>query len=428
MRRLKRHVQRRLHRKLFFWFGATIVLTALMVSLVQFVLAGFGRPPWRQDAERFSQFVGKQFEAVWRAPEARSAFARSIADDLDVRVILKDPQDKEIAVYGPECRRWTWDVPVRSKEATLGAVGFCVPHRGSDRSVKFILTLIVILGVLWAMSGKIARHIARPLGRLTQVAQRLGEGDLSARARFRTRDEVGVLAQAIDDMADRIERQIQEQKTLLAAVSHELRTPLGHLRLLVEIAQQDPEEAKATLLDIDKEVQEIDALVGELLASSRLDFTHLDSTGLDVRTVAEHAARRAGLDPDDVVEVEANLTSVTADATLLARALANLLANADKHGGGVDRLRVRTQEGAVAFEVLDGGPGIPESEHHRVFEPFYRGDGGGRGTLGLGLALVGRIAKAHGGRAYVHNREEGGAIVGFTCGHDGARRSEASAV
>ena len=100
-----------------------------------------------------------------------------------------------------------------------------------------------------------------------------------------------------------------------------------------------------------------------------------------------------------------------ADATLLGRALANLIDNAKKHGGGVEALRVRRADGKVSIEVEDGGEGFAEGDEGRVFEPFFRRSE--NGSLGLGLALVKRIAEAHGGRAYAANREGGGAKVGM---------------
>jgi signal transduction histidine kinase len=137
------------------------------------------------------------------------------------------------------------------------------------------------------------------------------------------------------------------------------------------------------------------------------------------------ALERAGADPTALV-VEAvtmgpqaapnpgapssRQVQVLADATLLGRALVNLLDNAKKHGGGVEALKVKRENGHVAFEVEDRGDGFAEGDESKVFEPFYRR--GENGSLGLGLALVKRIAEAHGGRAYAENRGEGGARVG----------------
>jgi two-component system OmpR family sensor kinase len=107
-----------------------------------------------------------------------------------------------------------------------------------------------------------------------------------------------------------------------------------------------------------------------------------------------------------------------ADATLLGRALANLLNNARRHGQGAEALRIFERDGRLAFCVDDRGPGLQPGEETRIFQPFYRKDRGGEareaGSLGLGLALVQRIAQAHGGEAFAENRPGGGARVGFT--------------
>jgi two-component system, OmpR family, sensor kinase len=103
-----------------------------------------------------------------------------------------------------------------------------------------------------------------------------------------------------------------------------------------------------------------------------------------------------------------------ADPTLIARALANLIDNARKHGGGLGGMAVRAGAGTVVFEVCDRGPGFAPGDEARVFDRFYRGGveaAGHHGSLGLGLALVRRIAVAHGGRADAANRPAGGACV-----------------
>ena len=120
----------------------------------------------------------------------------------------------------------------------------------------------------------------------------------------------------------------------------------------------------------------------------------------------EHAgvdAARLEVDGDALID---------ADATLIRRAIANLLDNARIHGGGVVAVRVVRRDGDVVVEVDDAGPGVAPDDRPRVFEPFARAGLGG--TLGLGLALVRRIAAAHGGRAWIADRPGGGARVGFS--------------
>jgi signal transduction histidine kinase len=270
------------------------------------------------------------------------------------------------------------------------------------------------VGVLWLASGWIARRIARPIVHLAGVARDLGDGRLASRARLDRREmgEIGVLTGAINDMAGKIEAQMRDQRELLAAVSHELRTPLGHVRILVDLLAPTADPAHLALLE--EEVLEMDRLVGELLAGARLDFSAMSATRLDAAALAATALERAGL-PADRLHVETDETHVEADATLLLRALGNLVDNAERHGAGLVRLAIRSRPGRLVIEAEDAGPGFPEGELPRVFEPFQRrraGGGDGR-SLGLGLSLVRRIAVAHRGEAHARNRDPGGAVVGI---------------
>jgi signal transduction histidine kinase len=269
---------------------------------------------------------------------------------------------------------------------------------------------------LWTAAGRIARRISRPIYELTRAAQELGQGNLAARASLGHGgiDEIAVLSSAFNDMAVRLEQQLTEQRELLAAVSHELRTPLARIRLLVEIARQ-ARVTPATLDDIEREAIEIDTLVGELLASARLEFQAVTRKPLEAGEVARRALERAGEDGGKLAAPAAALPFV-ADPTLIARALANLIDNARKHGGGLDGIDVRAgasaTEPTVVFEVSDRGRGFAPGDEQRVFDRFYRGGadaGGHHGSLGLGLALVQRIATAHGGHADAANRPGGGA-------------------
>ncbi|MBK8010342.1 MAG: HAMP domain-containing histidine kinase [Deltaproteobacteria bacterium] len=280
-----------------------------------------------------------------------------------------------------------------------------------------LLLLVLVVGALWWFSGHVARRIARPLRDLTGVAECMGRGQFSLRAHAGAADEVGVLAHAFNELATRIERQMSDQRALLAAVSHELRTPLGHLRLLLEFAREEAisDARRREIFDeAEREVVEIDALVGELLASSKLDFTEIATASLDACEVARAALSRAGLSRD-LLAAAPDVGAFEGDATLVARALANLIANATRHGGGVDRLCVTGDDERVTFVVDDRGHGIDPADLERVFEPFYRRpDHSGDASPGLGLSLVRRIAEAHGGFAEASNRAEGGARVSIT--------------
>ncbi len=291
---------------------------------------------------------------------------------------------------------------------TLLTVGAFMDRGG--RHSGWLMALPAI--ALWVLSGRLARRIARPLDELVHVSGEIGRGNLSARAQLACGgiDEIAILARAINDMAGRIERQIAEQRELLAGVSHELRTPLARLRVLLDIARERGASAQ-TYDELERELLEMDRLVGELLASARLEFQAVAARPLDAVEVARRALERAGLAADKLSTDRPTLP-FAGDPTLIARALANLLDNAVKHAGGVERLRVSSRLGFVDFEVLDRGPGIPPELLDGKWKPFVRPSEGAPEAppgLGLGLALVARIARAHGGSVQARNRDGGGA-------------------
>ena len=396
-----------LRRRLFFWFAFIVLLTAGAVA----AMAGLMSHPessWRTEVERARTWVGHQFAASWDDPARREAFARQTAQDLATGVELLDANGARLSEAGPPCDHTAFDVPVERNGARVGTARLCAPHWGPPMGGKnFFLGLFVVVGLLWFASGRMSRRLARPMDDLVKTVQRIGEGDLKARAQVHRRDgEFGLVADAVNEMAARIEKLMADQRELLAAVSHELRTPLARIRLLTEIAR-DAGASEKTCDDLDREVVEMDQLVGQLLAHSRVEFGALQKRPLKVADAVGAALERAGLKRE---LLDSSVETVEADPTLLARALANLLDNAAKHGGGATRVVVHPKDGKVAIEVHDAGPGIPPEQLGKVFVPFHRGTSEPNG-LGLGLALVQRIASAHGGRAWAANRPEGGAVV-----------------
>ena len=412
------YVRARLQRRLFAWFGATILFTGLAVMLVQ-RSTEHGEPGIVGELQRASAVVGHRFERVWDSPSERAELAESVSHDLEATVSLRAADGTTLATYGAPCRHAKSAVaPVVREGKVIGSVAVCA-ERYRAMPARLFVPLLVTGLLLWTASGVIARRLSRPMMELHRVADELGAGNLAARVKLDRHHRFGeahALAMTINNMAARLERQVSEQRELLAAVSHEMRTPLARIRLIAELARAEG-VAEKRLADSGSRGCRDGRARWRLWRVSRLDFQVASRRSLDAAEVASRALERAGL-RSTVLCVEngptpdaAQFLTVSADPTLLGRALANVLDNAKKHGHEVSSLRVQRRGPNIAFLVEDGGPGFQNGDESRVFEPFFRRSD--RGSLGLGLSLVQRIAAAHGGRAFAENRLEGGARVGI---------------
>jgi signal transduction histidine kinase len=244
--------------------------------------------------------------------------------------------------------------------------------------------------------------------------RQLGAGDLRARVETCGNDEIASLGQSFNWTAERLERLVEGRKRVLASASHELRSPLARLRLALELARDDPQRATARLDEAVGEVAELDRLVEELLTAGRLDLLDRPdaATRVDGAAVLASEAARIGASVASSAAVE-----LCVDERLLRTMIRNLLENAHRHGGdsaveaGIET--IEDGAGGQRIWVADRGPGIPEIERERIFEPFYRAPGQSEGQgagVGLGLALVRRIAEHYGGSATCRPRDDGGTI------------------
>ncbi len=402
-----------LRRRIFLWFGVAIVVAGSASWGVAFVVSG--GPTWKRDFDGIRRFGSNRFAEIWDQPEKRHEMAQDVAVQWRAEVTVRDQNGSVIDKIGDECERGSIRLEPERQGAKLGFVDVC--RAGTGRShISGILGLLAALGVLWAVSSKIAKRLGRPLEALMHATSEIGRGryDVQVHVHHDAPVEIHRLAEAIGDMATKIERQMADQRELLASVSHEVRSPLARVRLVLEMLR-DPElsaEGREKFFrELEHEVEEIDDLVGGLLASSRVDFSALTMRPHDLVAAAKRAADRAGLGA--MVHTVGEPHEIRCDATLLARALANLIDNASKHAGGPTGITVRFEEERASIEVEDEGPGFSDGEPDRIFDPFYGRAKGSHDSLGLGLALVQRIARAHGGDAFAKNRPEIGAVVGL---------------
>jgi signal transduction histidine kinase len=206
---------------------------------------------------------------------------------------------------------------------------------------------------------------------------------------------VARLAESFNRAAGRIEQLVGAHKALLANASHELRTPLARIRMAVELMKENADPKRKA--ELERDVAELDGLIDEILLASRLDAVKELDADEEVDLLALAAEECARYDD---TQLDGEPATVRGDPRLLRRMVRNLLENAKRHGAPPIRVRLSRGGGTAELAVCDHGPGVPEAERERVFDPFYRHTGAKEvAGVGLGLALVRQIARRHGGEA-----------------------------
>ncbi|WP_459963490.1 HAMP domain-containing sensor histidine kinase [Nocardia sp. IFM 10818] len=290
---------------------------------------------------------------------------------------------------------------VGSGAAAFGYFGWRIGWLPQTTTIGAMLIALVLSQIL-------AHGMTLPLRQMTAAAKRMAQGDYSHRVLATSRDEVGQLAEAFNQMAADLAAADQQRRDFIANVSHELRTPITALGAVLEnlvdgVAEPDP----ATLRTALAQTERLSLLVSELLALSsieagavRLDLETTPLQPLLKEVVAEAEVMAAAVDRP--VRFTTHLATpgltVRADSARLHQVLLNLLDNATRHGPahGEVRIEAHARGGHVVIEVQDEGPGIPPAERARVFERFTRGRTTNGGT-GLGLAIARWIVELHGG-------------------------------
>ena len=280
-----------------------------------------------------------------------------------------------------------------------------LPESSSGFSSQFLLSMAIMAAVVLAASGWAVRRITAPLGALSAAAERFGR-DLNAPPLPETgTSETSHAARAFNAMQVRLRTLIENRTRLLAAISHDLRTPLTLLRLRAENFEDVSERDRML-----STIADMDAMITSVLDFARDEAKTEPSRAADIAALVQSIAddmSDAGLSvemaPSDPIILECRPTA-------LKRALINLIDNAVKYGKNA-HIVVGTTASAVTVTINDDGPGIPEQEITRVFEPFYRIEesrNSDTGGVGLGLSIALSAVEAHGGQLTLKNRPEGG--------------------
>jgi len=281
---------------------------------------------------------------------------------------------------------------------------FLSPH-DAGMPLRLAATLVILLGTVVALSALAVRWVTRPLSTLATAAEQLGEDINRPPLPVTGPAEVRRAAKAFNTMQGRLARFIGDRTRIVAAMSHDLKTPLTRLRLRTETLDDEALQAKFA-----RDVDEMESMIAQTLDFMRDAASTEPAQPINVMALLE-SLQTDYQDAGQAFEIKGRIARPLAGRPrALRRCLSNLLDNAFRYGR---RPSVEAEEGAreVTLRVLDEGPGIPQVELERAFDPFYRGEASRSretGGTGLGLGIARNIARAHGGDVTLRNRAGGG--------------------
>jgi signal transduction histidine kinase len=426
----------RLYLKIYIAVVASLALFAALAAVAWRVTGDSGRfgPP-----QQFIRSVAEQLApAPSLPPEAQRAILERLRESsgFDLAIFGRDGQliaDASDGVfrapwgmrgpgYGPpphlgHWRMRPWVQVVQLSDGRSLAAARPRAERSEWRRFGPLSALLGIALAVGVAAYPVVRRLTRRLETLQRSVAALGQGDLAARVKVEGKDEVARLAETFNRTADRIQTLVTANRSLLANASHELRSPLARLRMGIEgLAAAPPSPAKAE--ELSRNIRELDQLIEEILLASRMDGAGGMAMTPEPTDLVALAAEEAAAADADFAARNGALPIVQGDPRLLKRLLRNLIENAARHGGGAapEVSVAMSSQGEAVIEVADRGPGVPDAERERIFEPFYRAAGASEasGGVGLGLSLVRQIAARHGGTVVCMPRQGGGSIFRVT--------------
>jgi len=273
-----------------------------------------------------------------------------------------------------------------------------------------------LLALALAGAWLIASSIARPLAALTRAAARIGRGEAHQPLAEEGARELRSLGAAFNRMARDLESMERERAMVLAGISHDLRTPLSRMRLALEMSgarkeEMHTDETRGDFAAMVTDIEEIDAIIGQFLDFARgvNEEQSRQDLGTMLDEVAEHYTRLG-----KSVHLRKDAVGPFRFARMaVRRAVSNLVDNALRYAGEPIEIELKKNSGSAVIEVRDRGPGIPAGEAERLKRPFTRlhAARSGPAGAGLGLAIVERVARAHGGTFELAPREGGGLVA-----------------
>jgi two-component system, OmpR family, sensor histidine kinase CpxA len=428
--------------KIFLWFWATVIVTAISLVVAFAILSGNGFSQSHAILTETARQSGAMAieEVELHGPAAASAYLARLEDQTHLRTCLFDASGSVIA--GGNCavfsetisrlttthtsevsrRRGSTRIAVRlpGNNGATYVYATSVPAGPPISRVAIVRQWCIALLVSGFICYLLTRYLTAPILRLREASQHLAAGELSTRAAAdmeRRQDELGSLVRDFNTMADRIEELISRQRQLISDVSHELRSPLARLNVALDIGRQRKGDDPA-FDQMEQDIESMNEMIGRLLSIARLDAstTPVAMAEVDLNELVLQIVRSAQFE----LQPRGNAVHLTvsgqyfvrANAELLHGAIENVMRNAVRYTEGDSPIEVclRSPDFApsnfIRLAIRDHGSGVPESELLNIFQPFYRvAEDRDRlsGGTGLGLAIAERVVRIHGGTIHARN-------------------------
>ncbi len=374
------------------------------------------------------QFINSQGDLVassfgqWAGQSPDTPEIQEAVSTRDSRTYVgRDPNTGEriMAVSSPM---------IYSNGEVIGVLRYVTSTRLVDGQILLVamisaLVLLMVLVAVMFTSSYYLRSIMNPVAQITETAKRIANGSYGVQIQTPYRDEIGELADTINEMSNKIAQNEKMQSEFISQLSHELRTPLTVINGWSEtlLAGEDLDAGtRQGLKIISSEAKRLTEMVMELLDFTRIQDGRmtLSVEPTDIRSEFEDTVYMYGsrLAQDGIrlnyEDNDEDIPEIPCDAKRLRQVFLNILDNAAKHGGEGKRIdaSMHYEDGAVVVRIRDYGPGIPEDEIPLVKKKFYKGSSKARGS-GIGLAVCDEIVQMHGGTLTLENAPGGGTLV-----------------
>jgi len=374
------------------------------------------------------QFINKQGRIVvssYGQWTGESPTTKEIAEAVSMRMprpyLGKNPSTGE-RIMAVSCPM------IYSNGEVIGVLRFVTSTQLIDLQVLAVFgisffVLAIVLAAVYLSGEYYVRSILTPVHEITEKAQRIANGSYGVQIQTRYQDEIGDLAQTINEMSAKIAQNEKLQAEFISQLSHELRTPLtvinGWSETLLADDTMDADTRQGMKI-ISSEAKRLTEMVMELLDFTRMQDGRVTLTveQADIRAEFEDTVFMYGsrLAQDGIqlvyLENDMDIPEIPCDPKRLRQVFLNILDNAAKHGGEGKRIEasIRFENDCVVVSIRDFGPGIPEDELPLVKKKFFKGSSKARGT-GIGLAVCDEIVEMHGGTLTLENAPGGGTLV-----------------